>query len=111
MDVTDFCQQSRVVMVVGKGGVGKTTTAAALAIAAARAGRRTVVITVDPARRLASALGVNALTNEPQPLHGWEDEAAVAGGSLDALMLDSKTTFVQQQKKQRCIHMMVMLEQ
>jgi anion-transporting ArsA/GET3 family ATPase len=84
-----------IVLCCGTGGVGKTTTAAALAIAAARAGRRTVVITVDPARRLASALGVNALTNEPQPLHGWEDEAAVAGGSLDALMLDSKTTFDQ----------------
>lgn len=86
---------ANVIVCCGTGGVGKTTTAAALAIAAARAGRRTVVVTVDPARRLASALGVDALTNEPQPMSGWADGTELPGGSLDALMLDAKTTFDQ----------------
>jgi len=88
-------RSASVMVCCGTGGVGKTTTAAALGVAAARAGRRAVVITVDPARRLGTALGINALTNEPHAIHGWEDASAVPGGALDALMLDSKTTFDQ----------------
>ncbi len=76
----------------GPGGVGKTTTAAALGLAAARAGRRVVVVTIDPARRLADALGVDAAgSNEPHLVVG-----AVEGpGSFSALMLDAERTFDQ----------------
>jgi anion-transporting ArsA/GET3 family ATPase len=75
----------------GPGGVGKTTTAAALAIAAARLGRRVVVVTVDPARRLADALGLDMESRayEPHEVTGVTDGA----GSLWALMLDAETTF------------------
>jgi anion-transporting ArsA/GET3 family ATPase len=80
---------------VGCGGVGKTTVAAAIALEAARAGRRALVITIDPARRLADALGVETLGNQPEPLP--RDALAALGvppeGSLSALMLDMKRTF------------------
>ncbi|GAA1092844.1 ArsA family ATPase [Tsukamurella spumae] len=76
-----------VVVCCGSGGVGKTTTAAAMALWAAEQGRRVVVLTIDPARRLAQALGVADLTNEPQ-------EVDVPGdGTLHAMMLDMKRTF------------------
>ena len=71
-------------------GVGKTTTAAALALRAAERGRRVVVLTIDPARRLAQAMGIEALYNTPRPVDGVEGGA---GGSLDAMMLDMKRTF------------------
>jgi anion-transporting ArsA/GET3 family ATPase len=78
---------SRVVICCGSGGVGKTTTAAALALAAARAGRRAVVVTIDPAKRLADALGLEGLTNSPSTIDGpWD-------GTLAALMLDTEGTF------------------
>jgi anion-transporting ArsA/GET3 family ATPase len=80
----------RLIVCVGTGGVGKTTTAAALAVAAARRGRRTAVITVDPSRRLKDALGVDALAGEPRPVP-LRDGAA----PLDALALDTKRTFDQ----------------
>jgi anion-transporting ArsA/GET3 family ATPase len=69
------------VLVTGAGGVGKTTIAAALGIKAARAGLRTLVVTVDPAQRLASALGVEELGNEPQP---HRDEPHLWAAMLDA---------------------------
>jgi anion-transporting ArsA/GET3 family ATPase len=72
-------------LVTGAGGVGKTTLAAALAVKAARGGLRTLVVTVDPARRLATALGVDDLGNEPQPHH---DEP-----NLWAAMLDSSASW------------------
>ncbi len=76
-----------VVVCCGSGGVGKTTVSATIAVAAARAGRRSCVVTVDPARRLADALGVQSLPNTPVEVAGdWP-------GRLDALMLDSKGTF------------------
>ena len=79
----------RIVVVVGCGGVGKTTVAAALGLAAARAGKRTLVLTIDPARRLADALGVE-LGEEVRAIPlGAESQ----GGSLSALMLDMKRTF------------------
>ena len=87
--------ERRIVVCVGCGGVGKTTIAAALALEAARGGRRALVLTIDPARRLADALGVQALGNEPQPI----PEATLsrlgvpAEGSLWAMMLDMKRTF------------------
>lgn len=76
-----------VLICCGAGGVGKTTTAAALALEGARRGRRTCVVTIDPARRLADALGLGELSNVPRQVDGsWE-------GELWALMLDSKSTF------------------
>ncbi|HKA16326.1 MAG TPA: ArsA-related P-loop ATPase [Myxococcota bacterium] len=87
--------ERRVVVCVGCGGVGKTTVAAAIALEAARAGRRALVITIDPARRLADALGVETLGNQPEPMpRGALAELGVPPeGSLSALMLDMKRTF------------------
>jgi anion-transporting ArsA/GET3 family ATPase len=77
---------TRIIVCCGAGGVGKTTTSAALALRAAERGRRTVVLTIDPARRLAQALGMEALGNEP-------GRVAAAGGELHAMMLDMRRTF------------------
>lgn len=77
----------------GAGGVGKTTTSAAIGLAAARAGRRAVVLTIDPARRLADALGLSSLPNEPEEVASELLSGGAAGGSLHALMLDPKQTF------------------
>jgi anion-transporting ArsA/GET3 family ATPase len=87
MTVDAMLGEAAVILVVGSGGVGKTTTSAALAIRAAQLGRRVVVVTVDPAKRLADALGLVGLTAEPQRISG--DVA----GELWALMLDPRTTF------------------
>jgi anion-transporting ArsA/GET3 family ATPase len=77
----------RILVCCGSGGVGKTTTAAVLAVEAARAGRRAVVVTIDPAKRLADALGLEGLTGTPARIDGdWP-------GELWALMLDTKSTF------------------
>ncbi|HEX2417355.1 MAG TPA: ArsA-related P-loop ATPase, partial [Micromonosporaceae bacterium] len=76
----------RIVVCCGAGGVGKTTTAAALALRAAELhGRRTVVLTIDPARRLAQSMGLTELDNIPRPVTGVE---CAAGGGLHAMMLD-----------------------
>ncbi|MFM7270963.1 MAG: ArsA family ATPase [Actinomycetes bacterium] len=86
---------ARVVICAGSGGVGKTTTAAVLAIAAARRGRRSVVVTIDPARRLADALGLPELAPDPvviDPAH-WAGTHDHGGGRLSAMMLDPKQTF------------------
>jgi anion-transporting ArsA/GET3 family ATPase len=85
----------RVVACVGAGGVGKTTLAAALGLGAAKRGRRALVLTIDPARRLADALGVGVLGPEPSPLpRALLDRLGVpAGGELHAMMLDMKRTF------------------
>ena len=77
----------------GPGGVGKTTTAAALGLAAARLGRRVVVVTIDPARRLADALGIKADSDEPHRVVGATTGAPKRGGSFSALMLDAERTF------------------
>ncbi|GAB2590920.1 ArsA family ATPase [Microlunatus antarcticus] len=83
-------RQIEIVICCGSGGVGKTTTSAALAVRAAEAGRRVVVLTIDPARRLAQSLGLGELDNTPRPVVGID---TTAGGSLDAMMLDMKRTF------------------
>jgi anion-transporting ArsA/GET3 family ATPase len=72
---------TRTVLITGAGGVGKTTIAAAMGVKAARSGLRTLVVTVDPARRLATALGVEDLGNEPQP---HADEPDLWAAMLDA---------------------------
>lgn len=84
---------SSVVVCCGSGGVGKTTTAALVAMEAARLGRRSVVVTIDPARRLADALGLAGLTNDPSPIDGPWAAPGGSGGSMSALMLDTKGTF------------------
>jgi anion-transporting ArsA/GET3 family ATPase len=81
---------TEVIVCCGSGGVGKTTTAAAVAVRAADRGRRVVVLTIDPARRLAQSLGVSELGAEPRPVAGID---TAAGGRLDAMMLDMKRTF------------------
>ena len=80
--------QAEVIVCSGSGGVGKTTVAAVIAIEAAKRGRRSVVVTIDPAKRLADALGLDDLTNEPQAV-------AIPGSdaSFAALMLDTAATF------------------
>lgn len=80
----------RVVVCCGSGGVGKTTTAAALALRAAEQGRRACVMTIDPARRLAQSLGLTELDNQPRAVAGIDTSR---GGRLDAMMLDMKRTF------------------
>jgi anion-transporting ArsA/GET3 family ATPase len=83
----------RVVVCCGSGGVGKTTTAAALALRAAEEhGRRTVVLTIDPARRLAQSLGLSDLDNTPRRVKGIRVRGGRAG-ELHAMMLDMKRTF------------------
>lgn len=84
-DLSAAVEKANIILCTGSGGVGKTTTAAALALAAAQRGRRTIVVTIDPARRLAQSMGLQALENTPRPVPG------VAG--LDAMMLDMKRTF------------------
>jgi anion-transporting ArsA/GET3 family ATPase len=83
-------RRTRVVVCCGSGGVGKTTTAAALGLRAAEQGRQVVVLTIDPARRLAQSMGLAALDNTPRRVIGVDESA---GGSLDAMMLDMKRTF------------------
>jgi anion-transporting ArsA/GET3 family ATPase len=81
---------TRVVVCCGSGGVGKTTTAAAIALRAAEAGRTVVVLTIDPARRLAQSMGLTQLDNTPRAVAGVDP---AKGGELDAMMLDMKRTF------------------
>jgi anion-transporting ArsA/GET3 family ATPase len=83
----------RIIVCCGSGGVGKTTTAASLALRAAERGRKVVVLTIDPARRLAQSMGIEALDNTPRPVPGVSTGSTSGGGSLDAMMLDMKRTF------------------
>ncbi|MBO0874663.1 MAG: ArsA family ATPase [Pseudonocardia sp.] len=102
--------KTNVVVCCGSGGVGKTTTAAALAVRAAERGRHVVVLTIDPARRLAEALGLTTLSNEPKRVAGVGGRSgdAIADGTSDgtcngtcsgtdgelyAMMLDMRRTF------------------
>jgi anion-transporting ArsA/GET3 family ATPase len=93
--------ERRILIVVGSGGVGKTTTAATLALLAALQGRKVLVLTIDPARRLADALGLQALGHDTQQVPGEKLELVAAqrgqppvpGGRLDAMMLDQKRAF------------------
>lgn len=84
-DLAAVVAERHVVVCTGSGGVGKTTTAAALAVGAAQQGRRTIVLTIDPARRLAQSLGLHALDNSPRAVKGVDN--------LDAMMLDMRRTF------------------
>ena len=86
-EMLTLVRERRIIVCCGPGGVGKTTTAAAIAVEGARQGRRTCVVTIDPARRLADAFGLDSLANIPTRVDGsW-------AGELWALMLDTRSTF------------------
>ena len=98
--IEELIDDRRVVICCGTGGVGKTTTAAVLALESARRGRNACVVTIDPARRLADALGIEHLTNNPTEIDrdlwahaGTNGNDPVPGGRLSAMMLDTKSTF------------------
>ena len=96
---------TRIIVCCGAGGVGKTTTAAALGVRAAERGRKVVVLTIDPARRLAQSMGIDSLDNTPRRVKGIEDRGGASpngpskggdgrpAGELHAMMLDMKRTF------------------
>src|SRR3954451_11873631 len=89
-----FSRQKKIVVCVGPGGVGKTTTAAALGALAAREGRRTLVVTIDPAPRLADALGLPSLGAEPAALSVEACRGlGVPEGALWAARLDTAVAF------------------
>ena len=90
--LVELARSARIVVCCGSGGVGKTSTAAAVGLWAAAAGRRTCVLTIDPARRLAQALGLDLLSNAPTPVRA-KGLPARGPGSLDAMMLDMRRTF------------------
>ncbi|HJD85411.1 ArsA family ATPase [Kitasatospora aureofaciens] len=79
---------TRIIVCCGSGGVGKTTTAAAIGLRAAERGRKVVVLTIDPARRLAQSMGLTELDNTPRVVKG-----VTGNGELQAMMLDMKRTF------------------
>lgn len=91
--------KTRIVVCCGSGGVGKTTTAAALGLRAAERGRKVVVLTIDPARRLAQSMGIDSLDNIPRRVKAVDGSADGdvggngTGGELHAMMLDMKRTF------------------
>ena len=85
--LSELVRDRQIMICSGSGGVGKTTIAAVLAMEAAQAGRRAVVVTIDPAKRLADALGLDGIGNQPKQIDGpWP-------GELWAVMLDTKSTF------------------
>lgn len=92
----EVIENKRIIVCVGSGGVGKTTTAASFAIEAARRGKRALVLTIDPAKRLADSLGLDGLGHEVQIVDRSHLEAigeCKPGGSLAAMMLDQKEAF------------------
>lgn len=97
MTMNALLLEKKMLVCCGSGGVGKTTVAAALALAAARRGRRAVVCTIDPAKRLANSLGITELGNDvkevPPEKLAQGGVVLAPGGSLSALMLDVKRTF------------------
>jgi anion-transporting ArsA/GET3 family ATPase len=95
VSVAELLEGKRVCICVGSGGVGKTTTAAALALGVAARGAKVAVVTIDPARRLASSLGMRELGNEPRLIspRRFERAGVEMQGELWAMMLDAKRTF------------------
>ena len=93
--IEELVEHKQIIVCAGAGGVGKTTTAASIALRAAATGKRTAVLTIDPARRLASSLGLEELSNDPHRVEDekFEEADIKPEGELWALMLDTKTTF------------------
>lgn len=93
-DLPSLVREKKVIVCCGAGGVGKTTTSAALGLAAARQGRRVLVLTIDPARRLAQAMGLSEHMREPHAVSKERlAEAGVTTGTLDAWMLNPDVVF------------------
>ena len=90
LDIDTLLDEAEIIVCCGAGGVGKTTTAAALALRSAERGRTVCVLTIDPARRLAQSMGLTELDNTPREVKGV---ATAKDGHLDAMMLDMKRTF------------------
>jgi anion-transporting ArsA/GET3 family ATPase len=95
--IADLIDRKEIIVCAGSGGVGKTTTAAAIGMHAAARGKKVAVLTIDPARRLASSLGLKELSNDPHKVSARKFSAAglEMKGELYAMMLDTKTTFDQ----------------
>jgi anion-transporting ArsA/GET3 family ATPase len=93
MNAPELLEGRRICICVGAGGVGKTTTSAALAVGMAARGLKVAVVTIDPARRLANALGLEALDNEPRLVSPDRLAGVEIRGELWAMMLDPKRTF------------------
>ena len=95
MSFADVLSSHRVVVTVGSGGVGKPTTAAAMAVHAAMQGRKVLCLTIDPARRLANSLGLDEMTTSEQdvPDELFRNHGLECRGALSAMMLDTKRTF------------------
>jgi anion-transporting ArsA/GET3 family ATPase len=95
--IADLAAKKEVIVCAGAGGVGKTTVAAAIGLRAAIDGKKTAVLTIDPAKRLASSLGLKDLSNEPTKVNKRKFTSAgiEPKGELWAMMLDTKTTFDQ----------------
>ncbi len=93
--LAELLATKRVLLCVGCGGVGKTTSSAALALAAARSGRRVLCLTIDPARRLANSLGLEEMRQEETRVSNeiFERAGVEMKGSLTVMMLDTKRTF------------------
>lgn len=91
MDLNAWLADVKLIACVGSGGVGKTTTAAAIGLWAATQGRKVMVLTIDPAKRLANSLGLESMGGDPTPI----DLSSLpdATGELYAMMLDSRGTF------------------
>ncbi|MBK6405056.1 MAG: AAA family ATPase [Holophagales bacterium] len=87
LDLDEALRDERLVVLAGPGGVGKTTLAAAVGIASARSGKRTLVLTVDPARRLAQALGLSGTLDRPVPV------PVPGGAALRVMQIDPRATF------------------
>lgn len=95
MSVAELLEGRRVCICAGPGGVGKTTTSAAIAVGMAASGLRVALVTIDPARRLATALGLESLSNQPRlvPADRFAEHGVEMKGELWAMMLDAKRTF------------------
>jgi anion-transporting ArsA/GET3 family ATPase len=93
LDAALLDPKTRIIVCCGSGGVGKTTTAAAIGLRAAERGRKVVVLTIDPARRLAQSMGLTELDNTPRKVDVGATDGAGKGGELHAMMLDMKRTF------------------
>ncbi|MFP5299430.1 MAG: ArsA family ATPase, partial [Actinomycetota bacterium] len=93
--IEELIEHKEIIVCAGSGGVGKTTTSAAIALQAALSGKKAVVLTIDPAKRLASSLGLKELSNEPTKVNARKFTAAglKPKGELWAMMLDTKSTF------------------
>src|SRR3954468_21718120 len=93
--VESLLEGKRIVVCAGSGGVGKTTTAAALGMGMAERGLKVAVVTIDPARRLATSLGLEELGNEPRLVdpERFASQGVAVEGELWAMMLDAKRTF------------------